>query len=245
MRRSREQARGLHRRCQRGRTGVQGEVGPAHLDGHSAARQLVRPQPRRHRVGETHDLAANHRRIRHIELERLFVADGLGHTAGLHRTVVDATCQAGQVRAAGGPDEVRQPLQRHVCQVAHAGHADGAELLQRCGADAPQRLDWVCPQEVELFGDRHHSHAEPRLRTVGSGHRLGGFRRELGQRLGGRHADRAIQPRFVADGPAQVPRDLRRSAEQTAGAGDVQERLIERDGLHVRRDRLEDVGDGL
>ena len=87
-----------------------------------------------------------------------------------------------------------------------------------------------------------NSRSAPRLdddQPVG----LGDLRRDLGQVLGAGHADRDRQAELARDPPAQQGGDRRRRAEEVGRAGHVEERLVDRDALHRRRDVPEDVHD--
>ena len=53
----------------------------------------------------------------------------------------------------------------------------------------------------------------------------------------------AVEPDLVPDRDPDLPRDLRAVAEQGPGRGDVQERLVDRDGLDLGREPAEDRHD--
>ena len=86
-----------------------------------------------------------------------------------------------------------------------------------------------CWTKLTTSASRHDDHA------VG----LGQARGELGDELGGCHADRAGDALLVGHGVAEELADGCRGAQAPHGTGHVEERLVEREGLHHGGDRGE------
>ena len=96
-------------------------------------------------------------------------------------------------------------------------------------------------QECQLATHRNLHHARPFAHRVGAGDGLGGLRGELGEELVGGHPHAASKLQQAPHLGADVLGDRDRVAEQTLGTGDVEERLVERQGFDVGGDRLEDL----
>ena len=98
-------------------------------------------------------------------------------------------------------------------------------------------------QEVELAIGFHDDDACPGLDAVRPDSGLGSFGGQLGEELVGGDAHRAPQAGLLQDPAPQPAGDLRPVAEQAAGTPDVEEGLVEGDGLDQRRDLREDPVD--
>src|SRR3546814_17119848 len=92
-------------------------------------------------------------------------------------------------------------------EVADGVDPEPLELLERLGADAPQRLDGQGVQEGELLPRLDDLHAEARLCAGSADARLGRLRGELGQHLRGRDPDRAREALLLEDAGADGCRD--------------------------------------
>ena len=99
----------------------------------------------------------------------------------------------------------------------------------RGGPDAPQRLDRQRVEEVELALGRDDQ------QPVGLGLRA----RHLGEELRARDADRDRQPDLLAHLAPQPPRDLLRRAGDPLHPARVEERLVDRERLDLRRGVVE------
>ena len=115
------------------------------------------------------------------------------------------------------------------------GQADRVELRLRDRSDAPQPLDRQRVQELDLAIRRHDQQPV----------RLGRRARDLGQVLRARDAHGDRQPDLAAHPFAQPRRDRRRRSRDAFEAADVEERLVDRDALHVGSGVPEDVEDRL
>ena len=118
-------------------------------------------------------------------------------------------------------------------QVADRFDVHPLQPLRRLRADAPDA------------GDREWRERGEHVVGCDDGQAVGLFEiaREFGEELVGRDADGGGEALLVEDHPADVARDRRAVAEQPRRAGDVEERLIDTDRLHLRREALEDVED--
>ena len=156
-----------------------------------------------------------------------------------------ATSEA-SISANGVGERVQVPSrgateQRDELSLAKAGDlADGADaqLVQpprRLRSDAPEPLDRQRVQERELAVGRHEQQAV----------RLGDPARHLGQELRARDSDGDREPDPLAHRAPELRRHLGRRAREPSHAAHVEERLVDRESLHARRDVLEDLVDGL
>ena len=134
---------------------------------------------------------------------------------------------------AAGSSAARSPTVRH---------AHPAQPLERGRADAPQALDRERVEVGQLLARPDLEHARPGLaRRRASARGLASTDASLARNLFGRDADRARQPELArAIVGAEPAGDRHAVAEQGAGAGDVEERLVERQRLDERRHGGED-----
>ncbi len=85
----------------------------------------------------------------------------------------------------------------------------------------------------------------PGIAPRNTGTRLGGFRRQLGQKLGRRHPDRTRQPELPTDAGADGGGDFRSGPKHPLRAGHVEKGLVQRDAFHQRREVHEHGMDAL
>ena len=155
------------------------------------------------RVAQPHQLAIEIRRVVQVVGERLLVPDRLDFAVDLDRAVVDPPRQVEQVRAVGLSEagDHRRLVDRG--EIADGVDAEPLEPLERDRPDAPQALDRERVQELELAPGNDLDHAGARIDAVGMGDRLRLHRRQLGEELVRRDADRAAQvelgPHVVTD----------------------------------------------
>jgi hypothetical protein len=125
-------------------------------------------------------------------------------------------------------------------------HRGGGEVADRVDAAAPQHLLGLAANAPEL-GDRQRMQERDGL--VAWDHeepvRLGQPRRDLRHELrrGGTH--RHDESRLGVHALAQQLRDLHGRAEHGPGARDIQERLVDAEPLHPRREVVHDAHDDL
>ena len=174
--------------------------------------------------------------VAEVDGERLLVADRLRHLLRL-----DRPRRRGSTRARGGGARPRCRARRRASSSGRAASSpDGARRrARRAGARSPARR----PR-----GARHRSG----WRNVELGTRLddeqavglGEVAGQLRQQLGGRDADRRGEAGLVAHPRADRDRAISGPVPcRRRGAGDVEERLVERDRLDERRERAQDRHD--
>jgi hypothetical protein len=140
-----------------------------------------------------------------------------------------------EVATRGRPEHRHQ---RPLGQRRHVGHGPDAAVGQLAGRDPPDPPQAPHRQRVEegqLVGRRDHQQA------VGLGHLAG----HLGQELGARHAHRDREPHPLAHLAPQPGGDVGRRPGQAPQAADVEEGLVDRQGLDQRRGVVEDGERGL
>ena len=125
-------------------------------------------------------------------------------------------------------------------QVAHGAHAEAVQALRRGGPHAPERLDVVGVEELELGRRFDEDDAGPGLQTGPARPGLGGAGGELGDHLGAPDPHRAAEAELVAHAAPQVLRDAAGVPEEPHRAGHVHEGLVEPDRLHDRGHVVED-----
>ena len=103
------------------------------------------------------------------------------------------------------------------------------ESLPGDGPDPPDEPDRQRVEERSFAGRLHHD------QPVGLGH----LRGDLGEVLGAGRADRDRQPDLGAHALADAVADDLCRTEQVDRAGDVEERLVDGDALHERREVAE------
>ena len=140
---------------------------------------------------------------------------------------------------ATSPSASPERLDGRMRDVGDRAQAEPGEGLLGSLPHPPEGADGELVEEPEHLGLGDDDH------PVGLG-QAGG---ELGDELRRRHAHRAGDALLVGDGVADPLRDPRRAAETTLRAGDVEERLVERErfddvghGVEGRHDRLGDLG---
>src|SRR5687768_13390532 len=96
-------------------------------------------------------------------------------------------------------------------------------------------------EERELGPGSDENDTRPGTDAGRRGGGLGLLRGQLGEELARRPTDRAVELQLAADPRPDRMRDLFRGAEETQGAGDVEERLVERERLDERCELAEDL----
>ncbi len=118
-------------------------------------------------------------------------------------------------------------------EVADRREARGAQPLLRDRADAPDPPHRQRREEAHDVAGRHLEQPV-RLRDVAG---------DLRDHLHRRDPDRDGELGLVAHGAAQRVADRARGSEQALGAGEIEERLVEREPLHDGREAREDRED--
>ena len=113
--------------------------------------------------------------------------------------------------------------------MADAVDAALGERLPSDRTDAPHEADGQRVEERPLVGRLDHDQPV----------RFGHLRRDLGEVLGARRADRDRQPDLVAHPGSDPPPDDIGLAEQAHGPGDVEEGFVDRDPLDEWREVVE------
>lgn len=141
------------------------------------------------------------------------------------------------------PDRCHQRRFLQLGEVADGAHAQPFQPLQRGGPDAPQRLHRQWVQEGQLLTGPHLPNSGALDHPLRRCPWLGRHRCQLGQELAGGDAHRAAQLQLAPHLIAHMMSDLYAAAEQAQRAGDIEERLIERERFDERCHRLEDLVD--
>ena len=126
-------------------------------------------------------------------------------------------------------------------QVADGADAEALKPFEGGGADAPQGLHGVRMEEGELGARGDHMHGRPRLHAAAGHPGLGRLRRQFGDELAGAGAHRRRQPQLLLDTTSHLDGQLLGRTEKATGAADVEERLVEGDALHQRRERQQQL----
>ena len=159
------------------------------------------------RLGHAQRVALELGRVDQVVRERLLVTDGLGLAIRAHRVGIRAAGQRRQVGAARLAQAADHRVEGQFGQVAHRAHAEIVEPARRRRADAPQRLDVVAVQELELDRRIDEVDAGPRLQALTRRPGLGGPRGQLGDHFGTADADRTPEAELVAHPVAQAVGD--------------------------------------
>ena len=128
------------------------------------------------------------------------------------------------------PEPPDEGVGRQRGQIADRDDPEVAQRLGRLAADAPQPRDRERREERRLAARRHDDQA------VG----LAQLRRDLRHELRRPDPDRRREPDLGADRRLDRAPDRLAVAEQRLRAGDVEEGLVDRDRLHLRREPPQD-----
>ena len=205
--------------------------------------RLWRPQPGRDRVGHPHRprAASSSRSSTSRAKVCSWPTDFTGRSGSTGRSSMPMREQV-EVAAVGLAQGVHEDRLGHGGQIADRGHAEAPEPLERRRPDAPQRLDRQRMQEGQLLPRRHHDDARRRAA------------RRPASTVGLAASDASLARSFVGatptehDRPSSSPtraggwrrRSSAPSPNSRVAPADVEERLVEGDALHERRERLED-----
>ena len=117
-----------------------------------------------------------------------------------------------------------QDRARRLLQLTDRGEPEIAELFRHHPADTPEVLDRQHAEEARLVAGRHHDEPVGLLE-------LGG---DLGHELVRGEPGRRGQLGLGADPLLDQPNRVERGAEERLGSGQVDERFVDRHGLHQR-----------
>src|SRR5579859_5716117 len=184
-------------------------------------------------AGQPQQLAADPVRVIDVGGEGLLGADALLPRVRRDLTLVAAPGQGGQVRAVRGAEVAFEGVQRGVRDVAHRPQAQAGQDLFGPVPDSPQRGHRQRVQEIQHAGPRYHQHAI----------RLAAGRGDLGHELRRRDPDRAGDALLLLHLGADARGDRGGGSQPAQRAGDVEERLVQRERLDLGRDRAEDRHD--
>ena len=191
------------------------------------------PQARRHPVGQADELVLERGVVVEVDREGLLVADRLHLLVGDDRPLVAVPGQRVEVVTRG----VAEGAHERVLGDARRGRRRSRRRARRAAfgrrADTPEAAYRQRVQHVELGTGLDHEE------TVGLGEVAG----QLGEQLGGGDAHRDGEPGLGLHPGADGPCDVGPGAVEPADAGDVEERLVERDGFDQRRVRPQDLHD--
>ncbi len=232
-----------HSAGERDRTGDGAEVVEPDLDGHRSSRHPGSPHPGGHRVTETDQLSLQAGEGVVVAGEGLLVADRLGGMQGHHVAVIHAHRQPVEVGTRCRTQRRQSVALRELGQVGHGLDAQPVHLLEGLRAHPPQGLHRQRMEEGEDLPGGHHLHAQPRLGPPLPHPRFGRLRGQLGHELRGGHAHGAGEALLGEDVGADLRPDLGAVAVEAHGPRDVEEGLVEGDGLHQWRVGGEDLHD--
>ena len=193
-------------------------------------------------IGHAHDLEPELDGIAHVDRERLFVADRLQGPSRNHRPVVSGPGELVELPAGGDPDQPLEVRRIDRGEITDGGDSVTGEPLGSPRAYAPQVRDGPRMKKRQLILGAYDEDA-------GTGNRSG--RSTLPAWLPLTPAwpaacsGRSRPNRTTAD-PSATRRtnrlgDRRARAEQPVAARDIEECLIERNGLDERREDLKDL----
>ena len=195
---------------------------------------LARAHPAAHLFGQPQQFAAHVGLLGQVDVEGAVGADRLLHLVGIDRPRVDA-----RSRAPSGVPRRRPRPRGAACPAACSARSPTVRMPSRCSCSAvraPTPHSAVTGSGCRKSSTRGHRDDEQPVR-------LAAGRRELGDELGGRDADRAGQLQLRGDPAADLRGDRPRPAEQPDRAGDVEERLVQRQRLDEGRDVAQDRHD--
>src|SRR5215467_6402834 len=215
------------------RAGDGGEVGEPQLHHDGPGHGATRPQAAGRPPGQPEQLPADHLGVVDIGGEGLLRPDALVRHTGDHRALVAAPGERVKVRAGRLAELSLQRRQRCVRDVGHGPQAEPGQGVPGLLPHAPQGGHRQRVQEAEHLIGRDD---EQPVRLAPGG-------RELGHELAVGHPHRAGEALLLEDaGPDQLG-DPGGAAQPPDGAGDIEERLVERQRLHLGGHRPEDRHD--
>ena len=188
------------------------------------------PEARRHPVGQADELVLERGVVVEVGREGLLVADRLHLLVGDDRPVVAVPGEGVEVVTRGVAERAHERVLGDGGEVADGLDAERGEAAFGRRAHTPEAAHRQRVQHAEL-GARLHLEE-----TVGLGEIAG----QLGEQLGGGDAHRDGEPGLGLHPGADGPCDVGPGAVDAADAGDVEERLVERDGFDQRRVRAQD-----
>ena len=213
------------------RAGRAGEVVEAQSQHHGPPDAASAPHPPGHPVDQADQDRVELRGRAAGAAERRLRADRLAAAALAHRAGVVVVREPVDVTTGGAAENPHQPRLAELGEVADDGQPVLVKALCGRRADSPKRLDGQRVEELAFALGRDEQQAV-RLRRVA---------RHLRQRLRPRDADRDRQPDLLADVAPQTRRDLARRPLDPLEPADVEERLVDRQRLHLRARLLEDL----
>jgi hypothetical protein len=148
-----------------------------------------------------------------------------------------------EVAAVRLPQRADEGVDRQGGQVPDGAHGEAVESPPGGRPHAPEGAHGVAVEEDQLVLGADDDHARPGHGAGAAGAGLGRLGGELRRQLAGGHPDRAAEAELVGDEPPQAPGDAGGLAEQAAGAGHVEEGLVERQPLDERGHGAEQVED--
>jgi len=152
------------------------------------------------------------------------VRDRLGLAVGDDGAIIDTPGQSPEMFTVGA-EAARKQLERQPAEIGNRANTELLHDLATLPTDAPNLRDRQGVQKpLNVFG-LDHDEAVRLLQVAGY----------LGQELVWRHTRGRDQPHFLADCLAGLSGDVDGRAEQPAAAGDIQERLIQRERFDQRR----------
>src|SRR5664280_392917 len=210
------------------RDGTEGAVANLHLDRGSP--HAAGTQPDRHAFGEREERPLDLVDVARVDVEGVLMAHRLGLDIARDGRRVHAPGALGQRRSVL-PEPPHQELRVEHGEVADRQHPVLREGRARLRSHAPEASDRQRGEEGGLVARRHDD------QTIG----LAKVRRDLRDELRAPDADRHGQPHLGLDGRLDRGRDRRGCSEERLGPGHVEERLVDRDLLHQRREAAQDL----
>ncbi len=202
------------------------EVLEPHLEAHGSSADTRCPEPRSQPIGVTHQLLVDAVRIGEILLVGHLDGDRLGTATGFHRPRIIGIGESMEVAAENRPQPTLQQSDRQFSQVADGGDTEFLEAGEGHFADTPELAHTERMQELGLGSGGHEKH------PVG----LGSLAGQLGDQLGRCDSGGRWQSGLPPDPCPQCFGRHHRVLVVESKAGDVQERLIDGQPFHVRRE---------